>query len=167
MAHCCPLAFQLPVIQLQWNSTVTPPTTHSTWCPHLQVAPLQTEEPGFLKLNSDPLETHGHEAETEREAPRDTEVATRRGQMLHTSILPLTKEIHSHRETARCKTENSTVVRLGLAKDQSREILVHSPRLAHRPLPMASQSKAGPCLRSLESSQRGQPGLPASLILDG
>lgn len=36
--------------------------------------------------------------------------------MLHKSLLPLTKEIHSHREAARLKTEKFTVVYLGFPK---------------------------------------------------
>ena len=70
VAHSCPLTLQLSVLQPQRNSSATAHTTHPTRYTHFQVGPKAWIP--APKLNSDPLETLGHCAKTEREAPRET-----------------------------------------------------------------------------------------------
>ena len=174
VAHSCPLALQLSMLQPQRNSLATAHTTHPTRYTHFQVGPRAWIP--APKLNSDPLETHEHCTKTEREAPRETEteVATRRGRMLHKSP-PLTKATHTHGEAARLKNwlggsggnwlggmgRNFSGACLRLPKDQRQELLVHSPPLArvHQNLPTASRNRGVSHLRS-SGSIRGVAGSP-------
>lgn len=108
-----PISISALCYPAQWNSAVTPRTTYPTWCTHLQVAPPQTKKSLDSWSWTLTLWARGRNRKGSSHRNRG---GRRKGQMLHKSLLPLTKEIHSHREAARLKTENFTVAYLGFPK---------------------------------------------------
>lgn len=153
MVHCCPLAFRLSVIQLSGTlqSHLALHTPHgvltSKWLHHKQRRAWIPEAE---------LWPFGREAETEREAPIETEVAagkarcyTRAYYHLQRKSTATGKQPDSRRRTSLWLTWGSQRPKLGAR--------VHPPRLAHVywNLPMASQSKAVPYLKSSGSTQWG------------
>lgn len=130
----------------------------SHYIPHMVYSPPSSsttniEEPGFLKLNSDPL---GARQKQKGKLPEKQRWPQERPDVTQE---PTTTYKGNPQPQGSSQTQDGEIHcgLPGVPKDQSWELLVHPPRLAHVywNLPMASQSKAVPCLKSSGSIQWG------------